>query len=161
MKNSLIARIRTGLVFFALVIQVVCTLEFVAKADAFAVSPVQINLGTRQIVTPKIAFTNSALYAPRFDHSATLLKDGRILAAGGNNRIEALTTAEIYDPLLQTWTSAGDMNLCSGLHAAVLLKNGLVLVAGGGNGNILKTQISRLTAIPACAISSTNSCNWA
>jgi len=68
----------------------------------------------------------------RFQHTATLLPDGRVLvAAGFNNR--ALSTAELYDPASGTWSRTGDLVDQRQLHTATLLANGKVLVAGGSN----------------------------
>jgi len=66
---------------------------------------------------------------------ATLLPDGRVLAAAGccgsNGRVNKV--AEIYDPATGTWSQTGDMNVARETAQAVLLPDGLVLVAGGYN----------------------------
>lgn len=56
----------------------------------------------------------SSLPAPmtriRWGHSATLLKDGRVLIAGlGRERDADAQTAEIYDPVKKTFTATGPM----------------------------------------------------
>jgi uncharacterized repeat protein (TIGR01451 family) len=63
----------------------------------------------------------------RILHSATLLPDGTVLAAGGPEG----PSAEIYDPLTGVWTTTGSLNTARFSHTATLLPNGKVLVAGG------------------------------
>src|SRR5262245_23162788 len=62
-------------------------------------------------------------------HTATLLPNGKVLAAGG----EFVTSAELYDPAIGTWTYIGSLNTDSEAHTATLLPSGKVLVAGGGS----------------------------
>jgi hypothetical protein len=74
------------------------------------------------------------LNAGRTFHTATRLLDGRVLVTGGNaagadtsNR----DTAEIYDPMTGTWSSAASMATRRDRHTATLLPSGDVLVVGG------------------------------
>ena len=66
----------------------------------------------------------------RTGHTATLLNNGTVLVAGGNNGIY-LASAELYDPATDNWTLTGNMNNSRTGHTATLLNNGKVLVAGG------------------------------
>jgi hypothetical protein len=75
----------------------------------------------------------------RFYHTATLLADGQVLVAGGdvtnvNNTIDVTNTAELYNPILGTWTLTGPMTTNREGFTATLLPNGTVLVAGGDAG---------------------------
>jgi hypothetical protein len=63
-------------------------------------------------------------------HTATLLKKGNFLAAGGL-AYGFLSSAELYDPNSGTWSLTDPMNDCREGHTATLLKNGNVLAAGG------------------------------
>jgi len=67
--------------------------------------------------------------------SATLLPDGTVLVAGGYGNSGYLSSAELYDPAVGTWSSAGSMNSARYDHSAILLPNGTVLVAGGSSGS--------------------------
>ncbi len=68
-----------------------------------------------------------------FGHTATLLLGGRVLVAGGLDRVSDITTktAEIYNPSSGTFSSAGNMTTDRRNHIAALLPNGQVLIAGG------------------------------
>ena len=84
----------------------------------------------------------------RFTHTMTLLKDGKVLAAGGRVSTGAgvRASAEIYDPLTNGWTATGSMANARFGHSATLLDGpacqtaappaycGKVLVAGGFAG---------------------------
>ena len=63
-------------------------------------------------------------------HTATLLPNGRVLVAGGNNGA-ALLSAELYDPANGTWAVTAGLGTARYGHTATLLPNGKVLVAGG------------------------------
>src|SRR6185312_8706597 len=70
-------------------------------------------------------------------HTATLLKNGKVLVAGGSNDGD-LASAELYDPSTGIWSKTGSMGTGRAIHTASLLKNGKVLVAGGNdNGTFL------------------------
>ncbi len=73
--------------------------------------------------------------AARSIHTATLLRDGRVLVAGGkvysNFSETVLSSAEIYDPLSNSWSPAANMPLIRTAHAATLLMDGRVLLVGG------------------------------
>src|SRR6266480_4139245 len=71
----------------------------------------------------------------RAEHAATLLKDGRVLVAGGfDGRGQPLASAEIYNPRANSWQPTGTMSTPRVDHTATLLPNGQVLIAGGRAG---------------------------
>src|SRR5438105_2010554 len=73
-----------------------------------------------------------AMTLARAGHTATLLRSGKVLVAGGATDPQMASSAELYDPTTGTWTATGHMRFGRANHAAVLLRSGKVLVAGGG-----------------------------
>jgi hypothetical protein len=71
--------------------------------------------------------------------TATLLSDGTVLMAGGQDPTTgtAVTLAELYDPNTGTFLGTGGLLTPRFAHTATLLKDGTVLVTGGVNGPIL------------------------
>jgi hypothetical protein len=75
--------------------------------------------------------------AARLAHTATLLPSGKVLIAGGADKkdglsVQALASAELYDPAAGTFTTTGGMNTVRYGHTATLLPSGKVLIAGDG-----------------------------
>lgn len=68
---------------------------------------------------------------PRAGHTATLLPDGKVLAAGGLDGVSFLPTAELYDPAAGTWSVVSGLVPPRTGHSATLLADGSVLLAGG------------------------------
>lgn len=77
---------------------------------------------------------------PHSVHTATLLKDGRVLVVGGQkvpftDRAQDVSgDVEIYDPASGWFTRARALARPRALHAATLLEDGRVLVTGGEYG---------------------------
>jgi N-acetylneuraminic acid mutarotase len=72
------------------------------------------------------------LASPRYLHTATLLESGKVLVVGGQDSSQPLATAELYDPITNTWTPAGMLASARYAHTAtLLLPSGKVLVVGG------------------------------
>ena len=70
--------------------------------------------------------------------TATLLKNGKVLVAGGFNNCDDdfcsdLAESELYDPATGTWARTGNLPTPVEQQTATLLDGGLVLVAGGLN----------------------------
>jgi N-acetylneuraminic acid mutarotase len=88
----------------------------------------------------------------RYQHTATLLPNGKVLVAGGYSWSSlSLNGAELYDPTTGKWSGTGNLSTERAGHTATLLPNGKVLVAGGYNfaGNRLNTVNSAEVYDPA------------
>nr|WP_315594967.1 kelch repeat-containing protein [uncultured Cupriavidus sp.] len=71
----------------------------------------------------------------RKQQTATLLPDGRVLVAGGEDAGGgALASAELYDPATGTWSPTGSMSQARNAYAAAQLIDGRVLAVGGFDG---------------------------
>lgn len=76
------------------------------------------------------ATANMNLPRYKLQGTAVLLNNGKVLVAGGANRVE------VFDPSRNTFTFAGgDMGAPRFFATATLLQNGQVLIAGGYHGN--------------------------
>jgi WD40 repeat protein len=66
--------------------------------------------------------------------TATLLRNGKVLLAGGlsaNNFQAATNSAELFDPATGLFQPTGSMTAARSGHSATLLSDGRVLIAGG------------------------------
>jgi N-acetylneuraminic acid mutarotase len=108
-----------------------------------------IGLSDTEIYDPTIApttgtWTNTgAMNLARDNFTMTLLPNGLVLVAGGENSGPNYSNAELYDPITGTWTITGSMNYARYSHTATLLPNGKVLVTGGG-GSVLGMPYTEL-----------------
>jgi Kelch motif/Galactose oxidase, central domain len=68
----------------------------------------------------------------RSGHTATLLKNGKVLIVGGwTGRYDLCGSAEIYDPAANAFTPTGNLVIEHAGNTATLLADGRVLIAGG------------------------------
>ncbi len=78
----------------------------------------------------------AALPYPQGNGAPTLLPDGRVLFTGGTNyccprEAYPLGTAQVYDPVADTWTPVASLGVARQGHTATTLPDGTVLVVGG------------------------------
>jgi Galactose oxidase, central domain len=97
------------------------------------------------VLAPASGFTPTGSMQAREDHTATLLKDGRVLVVGGMHwaavnpcfygtrcfQLHAIASAEIFDPATGAFTPTGEISVARVFHTATLLGDGRVLVTGG------------------------------
>lgn len=77
---------------------------------------------------------------PRFNPTAELLADGRVLVIAGIDSVGTpLATADLYDPATGTFTATGPMTTDRYYSTATLLPDGKVLVAGGYSGTTISS----------------------
>jgi len=97
-----------------------------------------------------------SLTATRGSKTATLLRDGRVLIAGGYDcgasEPVIWASAELYDPTTGTFTLTGSMGTPRSSHAATLLEDGRVLVvAGQTNRNTASSESVTLASYRTAA----------
>lgn len=82
----------------------------------------------------------AATETPRCSHTATVLANGKVLVAGGDSAPGGpqLNTANLYDPIGNTWTAQPTLAAARREQTAALYPSSptaKVLLAGGYNGN--------------------------
>jgi len=80
----------------------------------------------------------------RVCHTATLMKNGKVLIAGGASALSsgvALDSAEIYDPSTSSFSRTGSMTKARACATATLRDDGTVLVKGGQSENGIAAPI--------------------
>src|SRR5262249_228398 len=88
--------------------------------------------------TGKFTATGNMNHA-RWQHTATLLKNGKVLLVGGFGE----NTAEVFDPTTGIFTATGSMAAVYGSHGPVLLDDGRVVILGisSGRGKIRDGEV--------------------
>ncbi|CAN5309941.1 hypothetical protein BH20VER2_BH20VER2_17690 [soil metagenome] len=80
--------------------------------------------------TPFTFSATGSLNKARLWQTATLLRNGKVLVAGGGVAGE-IGSAELYDPASGTWSYTGSLVIPRAFHTATLLTDGRVLITGG------------------------------
>ena len=87
--------------------------------------------------TAGVFTSTGSMAAARFGHTATLLKNGKVLVIGGTGSYSStsFSTAEVYDPATGQFSLTGSMTTPRSGHSATLLADGKVLITGGFNSS--------------------------
>lgn len=114
---------------------------------------------TAEIFDP-VSGTTAAVAAPgmgRTLHTATRLADGRVLVVGGGAKFDlndifgslatVVSSSELYDPVLDTWSAGPSLTAPLFAHQASLLGDGRVLISSG-------VEVASLFGIPIPGITS-------
>jgi WD40 repeat protein len=104
-----------------------------------------------------------AMGTARTAHTATVLKDGRVLVTGGGSCFYSmgpvcpLDSVEIYDPSVGKFSATGKMSVTRVYHTATLLNNGQVLVTGGysASADLYDPASGRFAATEGMSVSRT------
>jgi hypothetical protein len=76
--------------------------------------------------------STGTLADPRFNFTATVLLDGKVIAVAGDHLGSGpVISSELYDPGTGSWAPASPMIEARAAHTATILPSGEVLVAGG------------------------------
>jgi N-acetylneuraminic acid mutarotase len=112
------------------------------------------NYGSQYVGVSDNVFSSAELYdlsannwrsagtmsSPRYQHTASLLANGMVLVAGGNNRVGTcscttfVASADLYNPANNSFTPTGSLLTARYAHTATALPNGMVVVTGGFGG---------------------------
>lgn len=113
-------------------------------------TPFCSTLATSELYNPSTQTFSATggLNGARNSHTATLLKNGMVLIAGGALGGFSLATAELYDPATGTFTATGNLNVPRHYHTATLLNDGTVLIAGG----LSRVGRNALTKVPCAEV---------
>jgi hypothetical protein len=123
------------------VVLLVVAASTASMLDQSSVVPLFTLAASRTCNPRGVASPTGAMILGRVGHTATRLRSGKVLVAGGridpitsrsaNPRNAVTASAELYDPTTGTWSVTGPMSSARTFHSAVLLPSGKVLVAGG------------------------------
>ena len=110
----------------------------VKRRAALAIATIVGFVGAGTLQSPALAVEGSwrstgSLNVPRQQTTSTLLDNGKVLVAGGRDFAfsDSHESAELYDPISETFSLTGSMTNGRWSHTATKLPNGKVLVAGG------------------------------
>jgi hypothetical protein len=99
-------------------------------------------LADAEVVGENTTTARKPMAVARAYHTASLLKDGRVMVIGGTESGgKPLASVEIYDPRQDAWSDGPDLHVARTGHTASVLPDGSVLVVGGvdSDGRLIAT----------------------
>ena len=92
-----------------------------------------VQVATTELFDPwtKHWLDSRPMHHARADHGAAVLRDGRLVVAGGHMGPRMLDTVEIFDPIRERWSTAAPLPKPRQLFAMTAILDGRILVAGG------------------------------
>ena len=127
-----------------------CSVGLLLPSPGWSQSVTAMSAAKAPAKTPGAWEVTGSMATARQYHTATLLPNGQVLAAGGFFFV-SYASAELYDPATGLWTETGSMANARGFFTATLLPNGQVLVAGG-EGNTSGTSSTAELYDPATGL---------
>ena len=103
-------------------------LRLVLAACVAVMPPTLLEDRSAQAATTGVWVPTGSMHVARDHATTTVLRDGRVLVAGGVDNGTDLDAAESYDPSTGMWASTGRMRAARYAAAAALLQDGRVLV---------------------------------
>jgi MYXO-CTERM domain-containing protein len=95
-----------------------------------------------EVLVDPIWSLGPALSVPRANFTATVLKNGNVLVAGGvDDTGAALQTYEVFDVATLKWSKPKMMTSAHAFHTATLANNGHVIVGGGIGANLIQVDV--------------------
>ncbi len=146
------------------VVMLVVAASTASMLDESSSAPVSVLATSRDCNPNGVASPTGAMILGRVGHTATRLRSGKVLVAGGridpiasrsqDSRNAVTASAELYDPTTGSWSATGPMNHARTFQAAVLLPSGKVLVAGG------RTDVPRFEPITSAELYDPDTASW-
>lgn len=107
-------------------------------------------LSTARLIIGYGMNNTGSLAEGRYQHTSTLLPDGRVLAVGGRkSSSEPVGTSETYQRASGSWSAAGNLAIPRAGHTATPLAGGQVLVTGGVGSAGALSSCEIFTPFPA------------
>jgi hypothetical protein len=132
MTTTIVGPVRlTALVMVVVVLSACTSVGPTEAGDGAGASPAARPIDASSDADPGGISLGPSMEAARAIHTATRLRDGRVLIAGGSNEQTTEASAELFDPGSGRFAPTGSMSVARSSHTATLLRDGRVLIVGG------------------------------
>ena len=86
------------------------------------------------VASPGSSVAPGSIFSPRVHHTATLLRNGKVLLVGGESNDGAINSLEIYDVETGTWIKGSSLPRPTFEQISNLIGEDLLMIAGGHDG---------------------------